>query len=264
MEAVSLELKLISCRHLKSFNFFQKPSVYAVVCIFRDEDDNKKQEEQRQKTPVDRKGGANPEWNHRMLFDLRSIQLQEHVDNLFLKFELRYEGIVFGNKTIGEVCVPFKDLIGDLNGSLRYVSYQVRNSDRKANGVLNFSYKVNGKATKIGSVDSAKAKLGSGVNCSTEKVHYPSLEIQVQPRKACLYPSLDDIYSPSAATVVPSLESYYPVKAVVPVAAPPPPPPPQFQTFAVGNEAYYYPYPSPVTHPAGPCWHTAETWLRSA
>ncbi|KAF9689049.1 hypothetical protein SADUNF_Sadunf01G0051400 [Salix dunnii] len=185
MDSISLELKVISCRDLKAFNFFQKLSVYVAVSIFIDEprknekqrqktavdflsrllkknekqlqrlqrkktrlnDEEQKNEQQkllqRQETPVDRGGGSNPEWNHMMQFDLNTASLPGHGDHhLFFKFELRCEGAIFGNKAIGEVRVPFKDLIEGFNGSVRIVNYHVRNSDRESIGVLSFSYEL--------------------------------------------------------------------------------------------------------------------------
>ena len=117
--ADSMELKVISCKHLKAFNFFQKLVVYAVVSIISDESKNSNQKHQiqclqRQKTPVDRDGNGNPEWNHQLQFDLRDISLADSA-NYYVKFSLRCEGIVFGNKTIGEVCVPLKELIDEFN-----------------------------------------------------------------------------------------------------------------------------------------------------
>ncbi|KAJ6414835.1 hypothetical protein OIU84_003783 [Salix udensis] len=238
MEGISLELKVISCRDLKTFNFFQKLSVFVDVSIFIDEpkknerqrqktaldflygvlkknekqrqrlqwqktpqnsfnDEARKNEQQqllqRQKTPVAREGGSNPEWNHMMRFDLSTTSLPDYGDHLFIKFELRCQVSIFGNRTIGEVCVPFKDLNEEFNGSVRFLSYQVRDSDGTHNGVLNFSYEVNGKVKK-NEVDSPRVDLPPGIRFSSpKKFHYPSSEVDVKSRKPCLYPSLDDI-----------------------------------------------------------------------
>ncbi|XP_062155474.1 protein SRC2-like [Alnus glutinosa] len=216
MDFSSLELKVISARDLKGFNFFQKLSVYAVVRLVNDEP-KKKQEQrqlQRQKTPVDRIGDRNPEWNHEMHFDLKDLLLPDDRDHLFLRFDLRSEGIVFGNNTIGEVHVPvFKDLIDDElnNGAMRFVSYQVRSRDGKPNGVLNFSCKVKNGKTKKGVVETPETlKVGSsrGIEFSNEKVVYPSLEVENRRRDMC-YPSLDDVVSPSPRISIPSPKSYH-------------------------------------------------------
>ena len=141
MESSFIELKVISCKDLKAFNFFQKLSVYALVSIGSDED-KKVDQKQQQRTPTDREGGGNPEWNHTVRFEVSKTLFQD-LDNVFIHFNLRHEGVMFGDKTIGEVYVLFKDLIQESNGVVRFVNYEVRTTDGKSNGVLNFSFKVN-------------------------------------------------------------------------------------------------------------------------
>jgi hypothetical protein len=199
MDFTSIELKVISSRDLKGFNFFRKLSVYVVVSLVNDDEVKKNQEQQnlqRQKTPVDRIGDGNPEWNHVMHFDLKHISLRDHC-NYLLKFELRSEGIVFGNKTIGQVHVPLKDLIDEFNGAVRFISYQVRTCNGKPTGVLNFSYKINGKTKKI------VETTGQNIELSNNKVQYPTLEVENQSRYI-RYPSLSDVLSPSPAITIPS------------------------------------------------------------
>ncbi|KAL3609595.1 hypothetical protein D5086_000615 [Populus alba] len=302
MEGVSLELKVISCRDLKAFNFFQKLSVYVVVSVFNDEprkneqqrqktavdflrcvlkknekqrqrlqcqktplnDEAQKNEQQqllqRQKTPADREGGSNPEWNHKMQFDLNTTSLPGHGDHLFFKFKLRCEGAIFGNKSIGEVCVPFKDLTEEFNGSVRFVSYQVRNSDGNPNGVLNLSYEVNEKVQKEG-IDSPKVDLPPGIRFSSpKKVLYPSVEVDVKSRKACRYPSLDDISfsSPSPGTGLPSMELSHQVKVCY--TMPPPAFPLQLPpSIALDHGVRQHQYPSPLTQSPGSYRYTTKT-----
>ncbi|KAK9117753.1 hypothetical protein Sjap_016700 [Stephania japonica] len=142
----AIEVQVKSCRDLKAFNFFQKLSVYAVVSVVS-ETKKKKTVHAHQKTPIDRKGNGNPEWNHKIRFDLK----EEDEDNLFLEFQLLCEVIVFGrDKAIGEVRVPIRDLVeeeeeelrGGGGGTVRLMSYQIRGSNGNPNGVLDFSYKV--------------------------------------------------------------------------------------------------------------------------
>ncbi|GKV02797.1 hypothetical protein SLEP1_g15187 [Rubroshorea leprosula] len=197
MEWGSLELTLISCRGLRAFNFFQKLSVYSVVYIVDEEQNRKEQQQKRlqcQKTPIARREGGNPEWNHLFHFDLRSLS-HDHRDNLFLRFDLRCEGLV--NRTIGGVRVPMKDLIDEFDKALRFVSYQVRSCDGKANGVLNFSYKLVGSTKKV-------VKNHTGFQFLAEKVHYPKLEDDDEYSGSIKYPSLDDFYSPAPQ------QSYFP------------------------------------------------------
>ncbi|KAJ9180493.1 hypothetical protein P3X46_008725 [Hevea brasiliensis] len=252
MEWVSLELKLISCRGLKAFNFFHKLSVYAVVSISNDDFKGKNQQQQclqRQKTPVDGEGGGKPEWNHMMHFDLKSISLPDQGDHLFLVFKLRCAGVIYGKRSIGEVRVPFKDLIDEFNGTIRFVSYQVRTSEGKPNGVLNFSYKVKGKAEKKGDASPTPRLVfpaRTKIHLSPEKVHCPPLQAQVRSQDKCLYPSLDDIRSPLPEISGPSPQSYI---------MPPSPFPFQLPAFTVGHG----PCPSPLVQIPGSHWYSTET-----
>ncbi|KAL4368420.1 hypothetical protein GQ457_05G016480 [Hibiscus cannabinus] len=144
MDWTSLELKLISCTNLKAFNFFHQISAYTVVSmvIINDNDKSKKKQHhkkhlQRQKTSIQR-GGRNPEWNHLFQFDL-----QRETHHLFLNFDVRLDGLV--DRTIGQVRLPLKVLIDEFSGVVRLLTYQVRDSDGKPNGLLKFSYKLKGK-----------------------------------------------------------------------------------------------------------------------
>ncbi|KAM1066133.1 hypothetical protein ACFX2I_021475 [Malus domestica] len=213
----SIELKVISCKDLSAFNFFNRLSVYAAVSIFNDEakkEEQKKHLQQRQKTPVDREGDCNPEWNHPMQFDTKDLSLVDEFDNLFVEFNIRCDS-VFGKKSIGKVRVPFADLIDDqCNEAVRFVSYQVRTSDGKPNGVLNFSYKVIKKNTKVGIRDSQESDSSSKLTTAsvypdpadnTVQSLYPTLDVQVQSRDLNVsYPSLSDVRAPVPTISVPS------------------------------------------------------------
>jgi hypothetical protein len=241
MDLSSIELKVISARDLKGFNFFQKLSVYAVVRLVNEEVKKKPEQQQlqRQKTPADRVGDRNPEWNHEMHFDLKDLLLPDDCNNLFLRFDLRSEGIVFGNN-VGEVQVPvFKDLVDDeSNGAMRFVSYQVRSRDGKPNGVLNFSYKVikNGKTNKE-VVRSDTLKVGS---FSKEKVDYPRVEVENRVGDIC-YPSLLDVVSPRIRLPSPKSYNWTP-------GSPPSPP----------AGVSYHPYPS-IQQIPGIYWYKPES-----
>ncbi|KAG6670667.1 hypothetical protein I3843_Q046900 [Carya illinoinensis] len=239
-----MSLKVISARDLKCFNFFRKLYVYAVVSLRCDET-KKKQEKKylqrqktlRQKTPVDREGDGNPEWHHEMHFDLKEISVLDDdcKQNLFLKFDLRSEGIVLGKKTIGEV---------QLNGTARIMSYQVRTSDGKPNGVLKFSYKVKNCKTKQKRVETESPKVdsSSGIQLSdAKKVNYPTLEVENQQSRDIGYPSLDDVRSDLPRMTIPSPKKYHWMPGpyiLAPPAMLPHLPPPWEQP------AYYNPLPS--------------------
>ncbi|CAB4275539.1 unnamed protein product [Prunus armeniaca] len=173
-----LEIKLVSCKDLKAFNFFQKLSVYAIVSLKVISDDAEKKvkeaeeqmneevvEQQIKKTPTDGEGDGNPEWNHEMRFefDHNDDHRQLKDGRLLIHFDLRHQGLGIlgiGDRSIGEVRVPLNDLMipyippSPANNSglglggvqqqqrARYVNYQVRTCDEKPNGILTFSYKL--------------------------------------------------------------------------------------------------------------------------
>ncbi|GMI67777.1 hypothetical protein HRI_000447000 [Hibiscus trionum] len=272
MDWTSLELKLISCQDLKAFNFFQKLSAYSVVSMVIINEQSKKKEEhqkkhlQRQKTSIDIRGGKNPEWNHVFEFDLRSLSPEE-TDHLFLKFDLRADGLVV--RTIGEVRVPLKGLIDEFGGVVRNLTYQVRNSDGKPNGVLNFSYKLKGKIGTSGNHDSPRViespseKVVYGIessspeksHCSSEKVVYPKVELdehnhQSWRRDVILYPSLDA--AAYSVPPTPAAGSNYGRNLVLPV-----------QGVVAGG--YFDPYsrPSPVMQqPSATYWYAVQSSLQ--
>ncbi|KAK8672765.1 hypothetical protein V6N13_111127 [Hibiscus sabdariffa] len=283
MDWTCLELKLISCKDLKAFNFFQKLSAYSVVSMVIINEQSKKKEEhqkkhlQRQKTSIER-GGKNPEWNQVFQFDLRSLPPEE-TDHLFLKFDLRADGLVV--RTIGEVCVHLKGLIDEFGGVVRHLMYQVRNSDGKPNGVLHFSYKLKGKIETSGNRDSPRViessspgktrfpseKLVQGIessspeksHCSSMKVVYPKVELDDNNRHSwrrdlIRYPSLDDAacYVPPASQwQTPGAGSNYGRNSVLAV-----------QGVVAGG--YFDPYsrPSPVMQPSATYWYAVQSTLQ--
>lgn len=199
--AESMELNVISCRHLKApFNFFRKLSVYAVVSIIIIKDKSSPQkQQQRQKTPVDRHGNGNPEWNHSLQFDVSDISPHH-----FVKFSLRSDGSVFGNKIIGEVCVQLMDLINEFDRVVRFVSYQVRTSDGKPNGVLNFSYKLLKKSAS--DVEAAAAAAEDEHLPPPSHGTYPSVDENLPPPSHGFYPCVDEHPPPSSRGLYPSVD----------------------------------------------------------
>jgi hypothetical protein len=204
-----LELKVSSCKDLRAFNFFQKLSAYALVSIVSDDPNKKLERNQQQRTPADGEGDGNPEWNQEMRFDLNEISFED-CDHLFLHFDLQHQGVMFGDKSIGEVRVGLKDLILTQESNLgavpvRFVSYQVRASDGKPNGVLSFSYKVSGKIRTT--------------TTSSHEIHYPTLEL-VQNLSEEQVP----LSAPQYLQEYPSHQTYYYPPAAADAYYPPPPP----------------------------------------
>uniref|UniRef100_A0A2N9EKF3 C2 domain-containing protein n=1 Tax=Fagus sylvatica TaxID=28930 RepID=A0A2N9EKF3_FAGSY len=95
-------------------------SVYALVSLVSHDPNKKLEQNQQQRTPTDKDG--DPEWNHEMRFDLNEVSLED-CDHVFIHFDLRHEGVMFGDKNIGEVHVAFKDLMEESNGVVRFASY---------------------------------------------------------------------------------------------------------------------------------------------
>ncbi|KAJ0988709.1 hypothetical protein J5N97_007065 [Dioscorea zingiberensis] len=132
----TLKLKSISCKGLKFFNLFQKPSIYAAVSLTNPSD---RDPLQRHETPVDRDCGENPEWDHPIRFTLD----RDRQKDLILRFDLTHQGgLLLGDRIVGEVIVPVANLAEAIPGVVRHVSYQVRSPDGKPNGVLSFAYKI--------------------------------------------------------------------------------------------------------------------------
>ncbi|KAF5208220.1 hypothetical protein FRX31_002195 [Thalictrum thalictroides] len=230
MAPSSIEVKVISCKGLKAFNFFQKLSIYSTISILNttEKDPTKQTRTQLQKTPIDKQGNGNPEWNHQVQFNFKQISSFESIlDYLFLEFDFVCESqlLVFGDKTIGRVLVPIKELIEDkFNGVARFVSYQVVTIDNgKPNGVLDFSYKV---------IDYQIGNFGYPV---VEEVVVP--EIQINPFQHLVYPSQPP--PPPQTVGMPGV--YYPIQEVA------------VETCHFPQaEMVYYPPPQPSVYPLVP------------
>ncbi|GMY12933.1 protein SRC2 homolog isoform X2 [Fagus crenata] len=234
MESGSMELKVMSCKDVRSFNFFQKLSVYALVSLVSHDPNKKLEQNQQQRTPTDKDG--DPDWNHEMRFDLNEVSLED-CDHVFIHFDLRHEGVMFGDKNIGEVHVAFKDLMEESNGVVRFASYQVRTSEGKPNGVLSFSYKVSGKGMNIGTATTPASPTGFPIihdidqqqySNENEIIHYPSLESHNLSEEPLSAPQ--QVHSLSNGMHYPSHhQAYYPPPDAYYYAPPPPPPPPPMQ-----------------------------------
>ncbi|KAG6724799.1 hypothetical protein I3842_02G000100 [Carya illinoinensis] len=263
MEPSSIELKVLSCKDLRAFNFFQKLSAYTLVSIVSDDPSKKLEQNQQQRTPNDIEGEGNPDWNHEMRFDLKEVSLEDY-DHLFIHFDVRHQGLMFGDKTIGEVHVPLKDLIKESNfGVVRFVSYQVRTTDGRPNGVLSFSCKVNGKGKN--------SNMGTGSEFpvihdqqTSHEIHYPSLKLQNLSEECLSFAPqqvhflLPGVQYPSYRTHHPPPDAYYPPPphgaCYHPAPPPPPPHPPPH------GACYHPPPPPPPPHPPphGACYHPSR------
>ncbi|KAK8952179.1 hypothetical protein KSP39_PZI003509 [Platanthera zijinensis] len=128
----TLELTLISAKDLKDVNFLSKMDVYAVAAIAGDH-------RSQQRTPVDRDGGKNPSWNASLRFSVPAEP--SAAARLIIDVIIRSDH-TFGDRDVGEVHIPVKELLDGLNPGSKFVSYQVRKPhSSKARGVLNLSYR---------------------------------------------------------------------------------------------------------------------------
>lgn len=300
-DTASLELKLLYGKDIRAFNFFQKLSVYAAASISSDDPEKKPDRVQQQRTPADKEGDGCPEWNQELRLDLKGIDFRNS-DDVFLRLDLFHEGVMFGDKHIGEVRVPLGDLIEQAAGVARFVSYQVNDRsvtasrlkasagnsssdclirrfiqvkgvDGKPNGVLSFSYKVNGvgKNMGIGSIGSTNGITGYPIYHHQEDQESPS--IGNPPPGTTFYPTLEDDATPSAPpleTRYPPPETYYSLRPEG--YYPPPPPPPAPPTIypalpaspgAYGAGYYYHHGPPPPLPPRPPMHHHHHTWSHS-
>ncbi|XP_042518134.1 protein SRC2-like [Macadamia integrifolia] len=140
MEFLPLELTVISAKDIKDVNLFGKMDVYVVVTLAGDS-------RTKQRTPIDKDGGTNPNWNFQMTFNIDEAAALRN--GVVLVFQLRCDRSIGGDKDIGEVHVPVKELLDNAGEgkTAQSISYQVRTSSGKPKGQLNFSYKFGEKIT---------------------------------------------------------------------------------------------------------------------
>ncbi|WMV10117.1 hypothetical protein MTR67_003502 [Solanum verrucosum] len=151
MEYRTLDVNVVSGKDLNKVNLITKMDVYVVVSISGADDDRSNQ---KTKTHVDHDGDNNPTWNFPIKF---TIDDNAAVQNrLHLVFKLRCQRAL-GDKDIGQVDVPIKELLessNSSNGSKQFVSYQIRKPSGKPKGQLTFSYQFSDKITGNTVVDS--------------------------------------------------------------------------------------------------------------
>ncbi|KAK7396015.1 hypothetical protein VNO78_16697 [Psophocarpus tetragonolobus] len=242
-----IELKIISGKDITAFNFFQKLTLYVLVYIESEDPKRNLTEEQkqRQRTLTDRDvdgDGSNPGWNHNARFDLGWLSRDSRHEDLFLRFEFRHDGVILGDKLIGESRVPLADLIRDAAAdAARFVSYEVRSGEGKPNGIFNFSYKVKGFGIGTHSSEILEGRISGYPVLAPEDCGCAPIPNPVQ------YPACQIGNTSCYPTV--ALPVVSPVYSAAVSPSPPPPPP----VFPPSNGEYhcYYP-PPPVAYPYPP------------
>lgn len=241
MEYRNLEITVVSGKDLNKVNLITKMDVYVVVSVTGADDDRSNQ---KTKTPVDHDGDNNPTWNFPIKFtidDNAAVQSRLH-----LVFKLRCQRAL-GDKDIGEVDVPIKELLDSPNstGSKQFVSYQIRKPSGKPKGQLTFSYQFSDKITG-NTVDS---KIDNTVTA------YPVVnQTPVVMGSTSIYPPPPPPQGPSGLYPPPPT---YACGGSAP--APPPPvayPPPPAAGYppqpAAGGYGYGYGYPPATAYPPPP------------
>ncbi|KAJ6694354.1 hypothetical protein OIU85_005075 [Salix viminalis] len=138
MERRPLDITVASGKGLKDVNLIGKMDVYCVVSIKGDPHKSK----QKQKTKVHQDCGPNPVWNYPMKFTIDEAAAQQN--RLQIKFKLLAERMM-GDKDVGVVSVPVKELLDSKDGKGGLVSYAVKTPSGKMKGTLSFSYNLGEK-----------------------------------------------------------------------------------------------------------------------
>ncbi|CAL9225542.1 unnamed protein product [Arabidopsis halleri] len=147
MTNLTLELNINSASDLENVNHITKMNVYAIITLRGD----KKQNKQKVKTSVDHSGGSNPTWNHAVKF---SINEKLALEGRFTLAVRLFSKRLLGDKDIGGIEVPLLDLlrshtpstngIGNGQGTMNFVTYQVRTPSETMKGSLTLSYRFIG------------------------------------------------------------------------------------------------------------------------
>ncbi|KAG5541506.1 hypothetical protein RHGRI_021361 [Rhododendron griersonianum] len=130
---IPLEISVVSADVFKKPKFFNRPRAYVVVTLAGDSVVS------RQRTPVDERNGGKPHWNFTMRFEVERSKLQRN--SAVLVFQLRRRRTI-GDKDIGSVYVPVKELFDDAGGTdcSRAVAFPVSSRSGKPKGVVYLSY----------------------------------------------------------------------------------------------------------------------------
>ncbi|CAL4907816.1 unnamed protein product [Urochloa decumbens] len=142
MACRTLELTLVSARDLRSVTLVSKMEVYAVAYLAGDP-------RAEQRVPADRAGGRDPTWNHTVLITVPASGAGCGAVRVLLRAERAGLG---GDRDVGEVLIPLPDVLaGAGDGPTTEPTaacFPVRrvgcSSSRRAQGVLNVSYKLGG------------------------------------------------------------------------------------------------------------------------
>ncbi|KAK3158056.1 hypothetical protein QOZ80_2AG0132400 [Eleusine coracana subsp. coracana] len=230
-EPSAIDITWVSCRGVKSSLPFHTPCLFASIFVVSSSSASSARRRHRVKTPTDRAGGENPEWDAPLrlyLPDAASPSPDPEAaasgktnkkdgnsdvddDVLFVKFELKAEVAVLGDVHTASAAVPVPDLVAD--GRTRRVSYQLVGPDgRGANGVVSFSYAFHDRNSSDddGMVSGSEPATPTPPCCLTPAVAVspPPATIATAPR---LYPEIDWILTEQPLVYPPVMVKPFPV-----------------------------------------------------
>ncbi|KAK1387601.1 putative cytokinesis protein sepA-like [Heracleum sosnowskyi] len=139
MEYRNLEITLISAKDIKNVNLISKMDVYAIVWIDGGDPSAIK------RSPTHKEAGPDPKWNFQMKFVVDDAAAQQNRLTLIIRLRSQRD---LGDKDIGDVRIPIKEIIGQNVGDDKEeqsIKHQVRRPDGRPKGELSLSYKFSDK-----------------------------------------------------------------------------------------------------------------------
>lgn len=249
-DPAAIDITWLSCRGVRSSLPFHTPCLYASIFVTPSSAKNVQghRRPHRVKTPTDRAGGANPEWDTPLRLYLpeasptpvemgqgagKNKNKDSGDDVLLVRFELKAQVAVLGDVLAASAAVPVPDLVAD--GRTRRVSYQLVGPDgRQPNGIISFSYTFHERNDD--DQHSSDGELVVAPPCPTATVSSPDAHPPPTAAAPRLYPAIEwppteqiPIYPPvpAGAAVTVATSRYYPppppsATALEPVAVYPP------------------------------------------
>lgn len=187
METRSLEITVTSAKGLEKVS---KMDVFVAVKL---SGDPKCSDHREQRTQVARDSGSSPRWiNEVMKFTID--QTLAEANRLLITFKIKCEQSGGGgDKDIGEVHVPVKELLdhlGNDKAGQRYVTYKIKKPNGKPRGDISFTYSFAGPVV-----------VTSGGGCARYIAHEP-----VRPPPALTYRPVSN--GPVLSQLLPSVGSF--------------------------------------------------------
>lgn len=202
-EPAAIDITWLSCRGVRSSLPFHTPCLYASVCVTSYAGKSARGRRlHRVKTPTDRAGGENPEWDDRLRLHLTDDAAPSPASDsgqespgtnkdgraddddgvLVVRFDLKAEVAVLGDVLAASAVVPLAGLVAD--GRTHRVSYQLAASSdgRQPNGVISFSYAFH-DGTNDGDQEEDRRSDGEPVT--------PPSPVSLAPASPGMYPAID-------------------------------------------------------------------------